>query len=93
MIVEEDYRNYHALKLTTQCDSYKRMLIKDWKQIGLVRKSYVRIEIPIKIEFEQLNRKITSVSNEQLLEIYDAIYKIINFDSLRKISEKFKREK
>lgn len=69
------------------------MLIKDWKQIGLVRKSYVRIEIPIKIEFEQLNRKITSVSNDQLLEIYDAIYKIINFDSLRKISEKFKREK
>ena len=93
MIVEEDYRNYHALKLTTQYDCYKRMLIKDWKQIGLVRKSYVRIEIPIKIEFEQLNRKITSVSNEQLLEIYDAIYKIINFDSLRKISEKFKREK
>ena len=69
------------------------MLIKDWKQIGLVRKSYVRIEIPIKIEFEQLNRKITSVSNDQLLEIYDAIYKIINFDSLRKISKKFKREK
>ena len=93
MIVEEDYRNYHALKLTTQYDSYKRMLIKDWKQIGLVRKSYVRIEILIKIEFEQLNRKITSVSNDQLLEIYDAIYKIINFDSLRKISEKFKREK
>ena len=69
------------------------MLIKDWKQIGLVRKSYVRIEIPIKIEFEQLNRKITSVSNDQLLEIYDAIYKIINFDSLRKISKKFKHEK
>ena len=49
LIVEEDYRNYHALKLTTQYDSYKRMLIKVWKQIGLVRKSYVRIEIPFNL--------------------------------------------
>ena len=50
LIVEDDQRNFHVLKLTTQDDPYKRKLIKNWKQIGLRKKSYVRIELPIKIE-------------------------------------------
>lgn len=37
LVVEEDDRNYHVLKLTTQNDSYKRKLIKDWKKLGLKR--------------------------------------------------------
>ena len=32
LIVEEDNRNFHVLKLTTQYDRYKRKLIKDWKK-------------------------------------------------------------
>lgn len=35
LIVEEDNKNYHILKLTTQNDPYKRKLIKNWEKIGL----------------------------------------------------------
>lgn len=35
LIVEEDKRNYHVFKITTQSDSYKRKLIKNWKELGL----------------------------------------------------------
>ena len=58
LIVEEDDRNFHVLKLTTQYDRYKRRPIKNWKQIGLAKKSYIRIEMPIKIEENQLNKKL-----------------------------------
>lgn len=50
LIVEEDHRNLHVLKLTTQYDRYKRKLIRDWKTLGLAKKSYIRIEMPIKIK-------------------------------------------
>ena len=42
-------------------------MIKNWKKLGLKRKSYVRIEMPIKLEEEQLDRKI-------LNELVDMIY-------------------
>lgn len=57
LIVEEDKRNYHAFKLTTQNDPYKRKLIKNWKELGLLKKSYVRIELPYKIELQQFEQK------------------------------------
>lgn len=31
LIVEDDNRNFHILKLTTQYDNYKRKLLKNWK--------------------------------------------------------------
>ena len=40
LIVEEDNRNFHVLKLTTQYDRYKRKLIKDWKK-QVQRKSHI----------------------------------------------------
>lgn len=40
LIVEEDNRNFHVLKLTTQYDRYKRRPIKNWKQIGLGLRLY-----------------------------------------------------
>lgn len=90
LIVEEDDRNYHVLKLTTQYDKYKRKLIKDWKAIGLAKKSYIRIEMPIKIEEAQFDRKITKLPEEELLEVYSKVYEIINVDALRKLSERLK---
>lgn len=85
LIVEEDKRNFHVFKLTTQNDPYKRMLIKNWKQLGLRYKSYVRIEIPIKIEAQQFQSKITEIPPEELLEYYKELYNIINIEALEKM--------
>ncbi len=93
LIVEEDNRNFHVLKLTTQYDRYKRKIIKDWKEIGLKKKSYIRIEIPIKIESAQFDKKITRLPDEQLLSVYNDVYEIINTKALQKLSEKYKETK
>ena len=92
LLVEEDNRNFHVLKLTTQSDPYKRKLIKNWKELGLKHKSYIRIEIPIKIEEEQFDRKITELPTEQLLEMYNEVYNIINISALEKMAEKYRLE-
>lgn len=92
LIVEQDKRNYHILKLTTQNDPYKRKLIKNWKQLGLKKKSYVRIEMPIKLEEEQLDRKITELSPDDLVQMYAEIYEILNIQALEKIANKCKEE-
>lgn len=93
LLVEEDNRNLHILKLTTQYDRYKRKLIKNWKEIGLKKKSYVRIEMPIKIEQPQLIVQITKLSENDLLEMYNEIYKILNIDALEKMAKKYKSDK
>ena len=92
LLVEEDNRNFHVLKLTTQSDPYKRKLIKNWKELGLKHKSYIRIEMPIKIEEEQFDRKITELPTEQLLEMYNEVYNIINISALEKMAEKYRLE-
>ena len=86
-----DRRNYHVLKLTSQKDSYKRKEIKNWRELGLKMKSYIRIEMPIKIE-QQFDRKISTLPEKQLLEIYSEVYKILNIDALKKMAEKYKKE-
>lgn len=88
LIVEEDHRNFHVLKLTTQYDRYKRKLIKNWKKIGLKQKTYIRIEMPIKIEKEQFDRKIATLPDDVLLDVYNDIYKLINIETLEKLSQK-----
>lgn len=92
LIVEADNRNFHVLKLTTQYDKYKRKLIKNWEELGLAKKSYVRIEMPIKIEKEQFDRKITVLPEEQLLDIYNDVYQIINVKALEKLARKSKEK-
>lgn len=92
LLVEEDKRNYHILKLTTQNDPYKRKEIKNWKEIGLKKKSYIRIEMPIKIEELQLEKKIATLPGDQLLEMYCEVYNIINFKALEKMVKKYKQE-
>ena len=93
LIVEQDNRNFHILKLTTQYDKYKRKLIKNWKELGLKQKSYIRVEMPIKIEKQQLVRKIAELSQEELLEMYNEIYKILNINALEKMSKKYEESK
>ena len=55
-------------------------------------KSYIRIEMPIKIEEQQFDRKISTLPEKQLLEMYSEVYKILNIDALKKIAEKYKNE-
>lgn len=87
-----DRRNYHVLKLTSQKDSYKRKKIKNWRELELKIKSYIRIEMPIKIEEQQFDRKISTLPEKQLLEMYSEVYKILNIDALKKMAEKYKKE-
>ena len=93
LIVEEDNRTFHVLKLTTQYDRYKRKLIKDWRKIGLAKKSYIRIEMPIKIEKAQFDRKIAKLIEEELMSVYNEVYNIINTKALAKISKKYKESR
>lgn len=92
LIVEEDRRNYHVLKLTSQKDSYKRKKIKNWRELGLKMKSYIRIEMPIKIEEQQFDRKISTLPQKQLLEMYSEVYKILNIDALKKWQKNIKKK-
>lgn len=86
LIVEEDKRNYHVFKLTTQSDPYKRKLIKNWKSLGLKKKSYVRIEMPLKIEESQFITKVSEMPIEDLKEYYLELYNILNVKALQKIA-------
>lgn len=51
-------------------------------------KSYIRIEMPIKIEEQQFDREISTLPEKQLLEMYSEVYKILNIDALKKMAEK-----
>lgn len=55
-------------------------------------RSYIRIEMPIKIEEQQFDRKISTLPEKQLLEMYSEVYKILNIDALKKMAEKYKEE-
>lgn len=59
--VKKDTRNYYVLKLTSQKDSYRREEIPDYQLYGLQKKSYIRIEIPLKVEKCQFCYKISSL--------------------------------
>ena len=63
--------DYLALKLTTKNNKIKDIKeIKNWKQWGLKQKSYVKIEIPQRIEQNQSIGKIAELPKEQFLSYY-----------------------
>lgn len=67
-IIKEN-SNYSGLKLITRkskLNNVKRIEIKNWKELGLKKKSYLRIELPIKIEEQQLLTRISSASYENM---------------------------
>ena len=86
----EENSNYSGLKLTTRNTELKRVKrkeIKNWKELGLKKKSYVRIELPLKIESSQLESKITKISDEDLKMYLKELANFINVDILIKILE------
>lgn len=88
LLVEEDNSNYHAFKLTTKYKNDKRRkLINNWKEKGLKKKSYVRIEMPLKLEYQQFQKKICSLTDEELIDMYRALYSLLNITALEKIAK------
>ncbi len=80
--------DYLALKLTTKKNKINDFEeIKNWKELGLKEKSYIRIEIPERIEKEQLIRKITELPHNQFIKYYKQMINIFNINSIYKILE------
>ena len=87
-IIEEN-SNYSALKLTTResnIKKVKRKEITNWKELGLKKKSFVRIELPLKIESEQLVFKITEMSHDDMLIYLKDLANYFNINLLEKLS-------
>ena len=64
--IKNDHKNFYGLKITSQEDSYQRLLIKNYHQLGLRKKSYLRLELPIKIEREQFLYKISRIEEKSM---------------------------
>lgn len=78
--------DYLALKVTTKTNKVKNVEeIKNWKEIGLKNKCYIRIEIPQRIEKNQLIGKVAELPKEQFLEYYKSMLRIFNIDIMTEI--------
>lgn len=87
-LIVENSTDYHGFKLTSQRGKpNRRKEIKNWREKGLLKKSYVRIEIPLKIEQQQFVKKIAQFDEQELIDMYKELYSLLNIDALRKISE------
>ena len=80
--------DYLGLKITTKSNKLNKVEeIKNWKEVGLKTKSYIRIEIPQRIEQKQLIGKITELPKEQFLKYYRQMLEIFNLDIIEKIMQ------
>lgn len=86
----EENSNYSGLKLTTKSSAIKkvnRKEIKNWEALGLRKKSYIRVELPLKIESQQLINKIGEVSHDDLMMYLKELAEYFNVDMLKKLEE------
>lgn len=85
MLVLEN-KDYLALKITTKKNKLKNVEeISNWKELGLKEKSYIRIEIPQRIEPSQLIGKIAEIPKEQFIKYYKLMIDIFNIDIIEKM--------
>lgn len=80
----EKGNDYLGMKITTK-DKKNKKEIKNWYDVGLKQKSFVRIEMPIKIEKNQLVKKIGKLSK---CDTYVYINELVNYMN-NDIKEKF----
>lgn len=81
--------DYLGLKVTTKNNKINRVEeINNWKEIGLKFKSYIRIEIPQRIEQNQLIEKITKIPKEQFLKYYELMLEIFNIDAIEQLIQR-----
>ncbi len=71
--IKHDIKNYYVLKITSQKDTYQRVKINNHERLGLQKESYIRIELPIKVEKSQFLYKIgylgPKTTNAYLLKV------------------------
>lgn len=77
----EENNDYLGLKITSK---EKGVELNNWHELGLKRKSYVRIEIPIKIEKKQLLNKISKVNKYDMYLYLNELSKYINSNFINK---------
>lgn len=75
--VKHDNKNYYVLKITSQKDSYQRIPIKNYKEIGLQKESFVRIEVPLKVEKEQFLYRIGKLSHKETIKYLKKVQSFI----------------
>ena len=79
--MKNDTKNYYGLKITSQKDSYQRIKIENLTNTGLYKESFIRIELPIKIEQEQFLYRIGIYDKEKVEKIKKKILKKLKEDS------------
>ena len=85
----EENSNYMVLKLTTKTSKKSKVYreeISNWKEIGLHKKSYLRIEIPLKIENKQLITKIGEIDKDKLKYYLKLFASYFNIEVLDKFA-------
>lgn len=81
-IIEKN-SDYLGMKITTQ-DKQNKKEIRNWYDVGLKQKSFVRIEMPIKIEESQLVKKIGKLSKYDTYIYINELMSFMNSDIKRK---------
>lgn len=81
-IIEKN-NDYLGMKITAQ-DKKNKKEIRNWYEAGLKQKSFVRIEMPIKIEKNQLVKKIGKLSRCDTYVYINELMSFMNDDIKRK---------
>ena len=85
-VMVEENPDYLASKITTKENRISKLKeIKNWEELGLNQKSFVRIEIPERLERNQLINKIAVVPDEQFIEFYKEIISVFNIDIMQSV--------
>lgn len=84
-IIEKN-SDYLGMKITTQNKKNKKE-IRNWYDAGLKQKSYVRIEMPIKIEKNQLVKKIGKLSKYDTYIYINELMSFMNRDISHRYEE------
>ena len=85
-VLVEQNNDFLAAKITTKKNKLnKAKEIKNWKELGLKEKSYVRIEIPERIEPSQLITCIAKMPKEQFMEFYKEILNVFNIKVIQQL--------
>lgn len=87
-VLVEENPDCLGVKITTKRNRLnKSKEIKNWKELGLKEKSFVRIEIPERIEKGQLISFVTKMPENQFLEFYRAVLNVFNIEIIQQLIE------
>ena len=75
--VKGDHRNYYGLKITSQKDVYHRIFLSNYQELGLQKESYIRMELPLKMERNQFLYKIGKISLNDMMKYLNQIKEYI----------------